>query len=401
MPRRKPVGWPKLMAPRRLKSGVTAYYWVPPTWAVKAGCKMRSEALGTDYAEAKRRCDELLNPHFDAWRTRDERPSRDNNATAGTFDWMAAVAKSSPKWPKRPATAKSYDASLRLVSEYVLKDGRKFGSLTLKSITPDAADRLYEKLKQKADGSPRTRTAILAMRVCQRAWGLAKRAKPEHVPLANPFEKMGLAYTAKPTRPVSYEELSRFVATADVVGEASVGTAAMIAFFWLQRQEDIVSRLSWGHYRPADAPDKVRIFHHKTGALVDIPLYDADGTVLWPDIMARLDAAPSVGALIITRDRPDRRRKVYLPWRIDHFRHRVAAIRAAAGIDADVKFMGLRHGGNVEGADAELTDAQLRALSGHKTTAALLRYAQSTEKQRQAGARKRLDARTKKDGLSK
>ncbi len=63
--------------------------------------------------------------------------------------------------------------------------------------------------------------------------------------------------------------------------------------------------------------------------------------------------------------------------------------------------MGLRHGGNVEGADADLTDAQLRALSGHKTTAALIRYAQASEKQRTEGARKRLAARTKTGDLSK
>ena len=93
MPRRKPIGWPKLMVARRLKSGATAYYWVPPTWAVKAGCKVRSEALGTDYAEAKRRCDEVLNPHFDAWRLRDETPPADERTVAGTFDWMTAVAK--------------------------------------------------------------------------------------------------------------------------------------------------------------------------------------------------------------------------------------------------------------------------------------------------------------------
>jgi hypothetical protein len=100
------------------------------------------------------------------------------------------------------------------------------------------------------------------------------------------------------------------------------------------------------------------------------------------------------------RDRPDARRKVHLPWNEHHFRHRVAAIRDAAGIDQDVKFMGLRHGGNVEGAEAGLTDAQLRALSGHRTTAALLRYAQPTKQQRRAGARKRLLARTKKGDLS-
>lgn len=53
-----------------------------------------------------------------------------------------------------------------------------------------------------------------------------------------------------------------------------------------------------------------------------------------------------------------RRRKVRLPWKVDYFRHRVAAMRAAAGVDFSAKFMGLRHGGNTEGGNANLTDTQ-------------------------------------------
>jgi hypothetical protein len=398
MPRRRPNGWPRYMDDHRLRSGATAYYWKLPSWAKRAGCPLRTEALGTDYGEAKRRCDEILNPQLDAWRTRGDDPSPTEKVSVGTFDWMAAVYKTSPKFTGKAAkTRKGYDAVLRLVSDYTLKDGRRFGTLTLHNITPGAADRLYEKLKARSEGGERTRTAILAMAVCKRAWNVARRDRPEHVPLANPFAKMDLAYKATPTRPVSYDELMRFVAAADEAWEASIGTAAMIAFFWLQRQEDIVSRLTWGHYRPADAPHQVKIFHHKTGELVSLPLYDEDGSALWPEIMSRLDAAPRLGTLIVTRDRQDRRRKINLPWQLDYFRHRVAEIRQAAGIDPDVKFMGLRHGGNVEGAEAGLTDAQLRALSGHRTTAALLRYAQATEKQRLAGARKRRDARTKRE----
>lgn len=74
--------------------------------------------------------------------------------------------------------------------------------------------------------------------------------------------------------------------------------------------------------------------------------------MLWPELMPRLDAAAHRGTLIVIRDKPDRRREVHVHWREDCFRHRVAAIRAAAGIDPAVKFMGLRHGGNTEGADA-------------------------------------------------
>jgi hypothetical protein len=390
------------MVERRLATGAVSYFWYPPSWAKKAGCTMRGEALGSDYGEAKQRCDDVLNPQFAAWRTRGQESSPTERVASGTFDWMIATYKSSPKFPKPARTPRSYDAVLRLVSAYTLKNGRRFGSLELTSITEGVSDRLYEKLKLRTDGTERTRTAILAMTVCKRAWNVARRDQPKRVPLANPFTKMDLAYKAKPTRPVTCGELMRFVEAADAAGEASIGTAAMIAYFWLQRQEDILKRLSWTHYRPADAPTKVRVFHHKTGELVELPLYDEeDGSPLWPEIMVRLDGAQRLGVLIVTRDVEDRRRKTHLPWQPDYFRHRVAAIREAAGIDPEVKFMGLRHGGNVEGAEADLTDAQLRALSGHRTTAALLRYAQSTEKQRVAGARKRRDARTKPGDLSK
>jgi hypothetical protein len=43
--------------------------------------------------------------------------------------------------------------------------------------------------------------------------------------------------------------------------------------------------------------------------------------------------------------------------------------------------MGIRHGGNVEGANAGLTEAQLRSLSGHKNAGTMIRYAQETPDQ--------------------
>jgi Phage integrase family len=191
------------------------------------------------------------------------------------------------------------------------------------------------------------------------------------------------------------------VNAADAAGERSLGTAAMIAYYWLQREEDIIGRLNWSHYRPADAPDVARIFHHKTGELVDTPLFDEDGTLLWPELMERLDTAPRYGTLIVTRDRLDRRRKVHSPWKEDHFRHRFADIREAAGIDFSAKFMGLRHGGSTESGNAELTDVQIRALSGHTTAAMTTLYTKATMRQRRAGARKRLEERTKGGNLSK
>jgi hypothetical protein len=45
-----------------------------------------------------------------------------------------------------------------------------------------------------------------------------------------------------------------------------------------------------------------------------------------------------------------------------------------------------------------LTDAQIRALSGHKTAAMVSVYAKRTKEQRLAAARKRLEARRTKGG---
>jgi len=289
---------------------------------------------------------------------------------------------------------------LRLVSEYQLADKRSMGFLPLAVFTPAVADRLFEKLKVNPRGGERVRTAVLAMRVCSRAWKVAKRAEPRRVPSDNPFEKMGLTYTAKPTKLFQYDDLMKFVDAADGAGLRSVGTAAMIAFFWLQREIDILSRFAWSQYRPADAPDLVRIFHHKTGVPVDMPLLDEDGNDLWPELTARLDASDRHGTLIITRDEPDRFKGIRLPWKKRHFLRTVAKIRRAAGIDPGIKFMGLRHGGNTEGGDAGLTDAQLRALSGHKTANMTQLYTKRTVQQRREAARKRRDSRTKTGQMS-
>src|SRR5262245_47276023 len=110
-PRRKPAGWPKLMRAKRLASGAISYFWEPPTWAKKAGCTVRAEPLGTDYGAAKLRCDQILNPQFDAWRTKGEAPQ--SSVAFGTFDWLVSVYKSSPLYTKKPArTRKSIDAAL-------------------------------------------------------------------------------------------------------------------------------------------------------------------------------------------------------------------------------------------------------------------------------------------------
>ncbi len=248
MPRRKPLGWPKYMVAKRLSGGSTAYYWRAPTWALRKGCPVGAEALGEDYADAKRRCDEVLNPQFQAWRGEGDSSIQYKTKT-GTFDWLVAAYRQTERYARLPAGTKTdYDRALSIVAEHTLKDGRRFGALTLSSITPDVADRIHARVVEGGRGG-RYRTAKLSMDVCRRAWKIAYRSNPKIVPADNPFAGMGIPYSPRVTRAASGVELTQFVAKADAMGYRSVGTAAMIAFYWLPREEDIFTRLSWSDYR--------------------------------------------------------------------------------------------------------------------------------------------------------
>jgi hypothetical protein len=223
------------MVAKRLKGGATAYYWDAPTWATKRGCTLGSEALGNDYARAKQRCDVVLNPQFDGWLAGSSHDAiACDRPIVGTFDWMVSIYKTLPKYTRRPEkTRKSYDRALRLVSKYKLKDGRLFGSLSIASIKPATADVLFDKLRVVQepvldsegrpiignDGKPvirereRVRTAVLSMVCCRTAWNWARRDQPDIIPASNPFAGVDMGkYKAKPTRPVTHDELLRFLA---------------------------------------------------------------------------------------------------------------------------------------------------------------------------------------------
>jgi hypothetical protein len=86
---------------------------------------------------------------FESWRTggsSDLDVSR--KIIIGTFDWLCACYKKSPRYTKLPArTRSSHDRALRIVADYILNDGGRFGELSVKSISPSTADVLFEKLK--------------------------------------------------------------------------------------------------------------------------------------------------------------------------------------------------------------------------------------------------------------
>jgi hypothetical protein len=296
-----------------------------------------------------------------------------------------------------------------------LKDGRRLGEVELKAINSAVVDSLYEKMRviTEADAAGNTvtrerRTTINhAMKTCRRAWNIAARRNPSKVPLANPFAAMGLKSSDRETPTAAYAELQAFRAQAVKLGHPSLATAALIAWEWLQREKDIFATFDVTHYRPKERPHAVRVLHEKTREENWIPLFDDGGVPLYPELMQELDAIKRerIGGLMLCRDWGNR-----APWPtrpsqgeadLTHMSRKVKEIIRAAGLRDELTFTSFRHGGFTEGADADLSDAEIRAQGRHKSAKVLPRYAKRSMRQVVAGAKKRRAMRERKaDNLS-
>ena len=86
-----------------------------------------------------------------------------------------------------------------------------------------------------------------------------------------------------------------FRAKAHELGYPSIGTAALAAWEWLQREEHLLGAFLLSHYRPKERPNVVRVVHPKNGEEAWWPLFDEtqrqpERYPLFPELMAELDA---------------------------------------------------------------------------------------------------------------
>jgi len=410
--RRSALPLPRYVQRKPLKTG-WGYFFNVPMWARKTGCPMKNEALGTDYDAAVVRAETVLLPAFDSWRSDGASDAPASTvAPPGTLDWVFAEYRADRRFTKLDKrTKRNHEIGFGLVGGYVLKDGRRLGRARLALITTAITDMIYEKLltvtEIDAEGNTvereRRTTVNHAMKTCRRAWNVAARRNPGKLPLVNPFAKMGLHSSDRETPTATFAELQAFRAKASALGFPSLATAALLAWEWLQREEDIFGTFDVTHYRPKERPNTVRVKHEKTHEENWIPLIGKDGLPLYPELTAELDAikCERIGGLMLRRDWGER-----IPWPsqsgdLTLMRHKVKSIIRAAGLRDVLSFTSFRHGGFTEAADADLTDAEIRAQGRHKSAKVLPRYAKRTMKQVEAGARKRRAEREQKvDNLS-
>ncbi|ANW00530.1 hypothetical protein LMTR13_10505 [Bradyrhizobium icense] len=334
----------------------------------------------------------------------------------GTFDWLVSIFRAHQKWKEIDhKTQRLYEQGLALFANHILKDGSRAGSKQISDFTKAFVDAIYAKLliveAEDAHGNivkrERRRYANAAMTACRRAWFVGQRAQETKVPAINPFSRMGLkahapGRPARETPTATWDELVAFRMSAKKLGYNSVGTAALLTWEWLQREEHVFGAFEISHYRPKERPNSVKIVHPKNGEEAWWPLFDETGEPLFPELMAELDAIKEaiVSGLMFRRDHEHRRSRTPLPWitarkDLRYLRRVVRKIVVAAGIRTELSFTSFRHGGFTEGADSDLTDAELRAASRHRSTRQLPTYAKRTRKQLISGSKKRREERTK------
>jgi hypothetical protein len=404
---------PRYTLRKLLRSGVWAYFFNVPMWARTAGCPIANEPLGVEYNTVVERVENILLPAFDSWRAGGATQMPPSGPGAGTLDWVFAEYRTDRRFTKLDAkTRRNHEAGFRLVGSYTLKDGRRFGTLCTGIITTAVTDELYEKLlfvaEVDAAGNTirreRRTTVNHAMKSCRRAWNIAARRNPGKLPAINPFAQMGLVSSNAETPTATFEELEAFRAKAIELGQPAIATGALIAYEFLQREEDVFGTFTVAHYRPKEHPDAVRVVDEKTRTEGWFPLFDANGVPHYPDLITELDAlkADRVGIMLL---RPDGR-----PWPsgvdskrpgdLGTFRHKVKQIIRAAGLRDELSFRSFRHGGFTEAGNSGLTDAEIRAQGRHRSSKVLPKYVKRTMQQVAIGVRKRHAARTKREDLS-
>lgn len=394
-----------------------AWYFTVPSWARERGCPMKDVPLGTERDAAWDHAEDVVLPQFDSWRTAGMSDLAEVRGAVGSFDWLVTLYKNHKSYKDlSDGQKRNHERGFSMVADYLLtkgaRKGARVGSQPVGDITTKMVDALFEALLTVTEtdeaGNEVTRerktTTNAAMKSCRRAWNIAYRAEPGIVPKENPFSRMGLNESSTPNTDATFEQLKVFVAQADKEKRASLGTAAMITWEWLQRGEHVFGAFEVGHYRPKERPDDVRIVHPKTGKEVWWPLFDPEspGVPLFPELMARLDAIKRerIGGLMLVRDWKDDKEGRPLPWPtgnkgdLTYMRHEVKRIAKAAGLPENITFTSFRHGGLTETGDADMTDREILAQSAQTSPKVLPRYVKKTMKQVANGARKRRAVRT-------
>lgn len=393
---------PRYVIARSAVRSPLAFYFNVPMRLRRRGCPVPNEALGTSYIVA---CGEdgnggraaVLNGLIDEW---DERQkglpvSSVFAPRIGTVDWLFREYKQSKAYLEKVSRRSrvNYEWAMRAFCDLPDKAGQRTGSKSIKSISPRAADKIYDKLVIGPKGN-RLRTAEKLATLARKAWKVVHRLFPAEFDkeIPNPWVGLTMKTRVKATKAaVTREQVYAFAHGCIEAGEVEAAAAAVICFEWLQRPENVIAgHLKWSDYRTPQAPNIVRIQHHKTGAIALHPLEErqSDGSIVkfYEDAENVLSHLKRRGLPMILREVDEGKFK---PFSFSGMQKTVQRMREELALPSSFTLDACRHGGMTELEEAELTDGQGRALSAHKTQQSYEGYAKRNLPRALSATRKR------------
>jgi hypothetical protein len=175
---------PRYVVAKPLASGATGFYFNVPVRYRSMGCTIPNEPLGSDYAVAcgadgKGGRAAALNGLFDEWWKAKHGEPVESIARYGTVDWLFREYKASKHYQKRVSqrTRPDYERLMQLVIDLPTKRGDHVGQRPIRSITPGAADKIYEQVCIGPNG-PRPRQGEKVVALCRAAWRVVQRLHP-------------------------------------------------------------------------------------------------------------------------------------------------------------------------------------------------------------------------------
>lgn len=189
---------------------------------------------------------------------------------------------------------------------------------------------------------------------------------------------------------VTWSEVHTFAKGAIAEGHPEAAAAAVIAFEFLQRPENIIDgAVTWTDYRGPVDPHRIRIRHFKTDEMVLLPLddLDDDGAVIdrfYPEAEAILDQVPRRGIPIVLRPDGTPHTLSSMPKLVRKLRDQIDGVPDHFTLDA------CRHGGMTELEEAEIEETQGRALSGHRSARSYRGYAKMTKRRAMGPTKRRI-----------
>lgn len=208
--------------------------------------------MGDDYSVA---CGErgeggraaALNGLFDEWNTKRQGKPFDRGTLLrfGTVDWVFREYKSSKAYLEKVAirSRPDYERTMLLVADVITKTGDRLGGRGVRSITPRAADNIYDRVIQGETGL-RLRQGEKAIAICAKAWNVVRRLYPDEFDkkVPNPWDGVTIKTRTKKKKPaVTREQVYAFAWGCIEHGRPEPAAAAVICFEWLQRPENVLA----------------------------------------------------------------------------------------------------------------------------------------------------------------